>query len=194
MTEKVKLKNLCAVIGKDGKVEFGILNNDETRYKFLTSKEIYDVESRLETRIFEDLGYSYEINAYKIMSSTGKTTVACPLIYSRRATDLTGQDVFIECDQIGDVFDHFIRRCGGDKSGRVKKIEKILYNALGIDEKEDEFCNDNRNEIVDVKCVTKLERAIANTVPKAKKEVQDTVSKTKKEVRDQEAYDRTRDF
>ena len=135
---------------------------------------------------FEDRYYFYDIKAYTIKNSTGKTSLACPLIYRRKETDtFTGHDVCTEYDQIDVIFDHFISRCGGDKGDRVKKIKNILYKALGIDEKEDEFCNDNRNKIVDVEYIAKLERAIADTASGV----------TKKDLdQDKEAYDRTRSF
>lgn len=185
MTEKVKLKDLLVVIEKGRDVKFGILNKEGTRFKFLTDKEICNVKDGLQTYDFEDIGYFYDIKAYTIKNSTGKASLACPLIYRRKETDtFTGHDVYTEYDQIGVIFDHFIRS-SNDKRNRVKKIENILYKALGIDDKEDEFCNDNRNKIVDVEYITKLERAIANTVSGI----------TKKDLdQDKEAYDRTRSF
>ena len=186
MTEKVKLKDLLVVIEKGRDVKFGNLNKENTRFKFLTDKEICNVKGGLQTYDFEDRGYFYDIKAYKVEISTGKTSLACPLIYRSKETDtFTRHDVFTEYDQIDVIFDHFIRRCGGDKSGRVKKIKNILYKALGIDEKEDEFCNDNRNKIVDVEYITKLEQAIANTASGVRKKDLD---------QDKEAYDRTRSF
>lgn len=185
MTEKVKLKDLLVVIEKGRDVKFGILNKEDTRFKFLTDKEICNVKDGLQTYDFEDIGYFYDVKAYTIKNSTGKASLACPLIYRRKETDqFTGHDVFTEYDQIGVIFDHFISKCGGDKGDRVRKIENILYKVLGIDEKEDEFCNDNRNKIVDVEYITKLEQAIANT----------NKSKSSKTKKDEEDCDRTRDF
>ncbi len=186
MTEKVKLKDLLVVIEKGRDVKFGILNKEGTRFKFFTDKEICNVKGGLQTYDVEDLGCSYEIHAYKIKSSTGKTTVACPLIYRKKETvTFTGHDVFTEYDQICTIFDHFIKRSRNDKLNRVKKIENILYKALGIDDEKDEFCNDNRNKIVDVEYITKLEQAIANTASGVRKKDLD---------QDKEAYDRTRSF
>ncbi len=185
MTEKVKLKDLLVVIEKGRDVKFGILNKEGTRFKFLTDKEICNVKGGLQTYDFEYIGYFYDIKAYPVKNSKEKTSLACPLIYRRKETDtFTGHDVYTEYDQIGVIFDHFIRS-SNDKRNRVKKIENILYKALGIDEKEDEFCNDNRNKIVDVEYITKLEQAIANTASGVRKKDLD---------QDKEAYDRTRSF
>lgn len=209
MNEKVKLKDLLVVI-KDNNVKFGILNKDLTKFRFLTDKVTCNVKDGIKNvTLGENPADMEEVHACEIINEpnpehpimfvgettdpfTGRpildkddpdaymTTFAYPLISDSKTTDpFTGRPMTYDFQQVYQIFHHYFGKQG--LVDRERKIENILYDVLGIDKNIYVFENNNRNNIVDVDYITKLEQAIAKTAS--------TDSK-----KDKEANDRTRDF